>query len=546
MRRIWILLAVLIPLAGATAGQPDDDRKTLEAAGIAPDAPALVAYLRARSIPPEEREKIAGLIRQLADEHYTLREQATADLIARGLPAISQLRAAVNDPDVEVVRRAEKCLAAIERVPTAVVSAAVLRAIARTRPDGVAKDLVAFLPFVDDDQVMEELRDTLAAVAVRGGSADPTLEAALADPSAAVRAVAGEGFARARSPVARRLFTDADRDVRTRICYSVVVRGRDKSSVAALIDRIIDAPDHWLSRVEDVLVRLAGDAAPAVTLGASEADRKKARDAWAEWWGRSAEKVDLAKLDNGPLLVGNTLMVALDTRTGTGRVFEVGPDKTVIWKIEPLQQPSDALVVGRDRVLIAEQSGNQVTMRDFRGNIIWSKQVWIPSGFQALPNGHLLIVSRNQLIEWDAKQNEVFSYQRERYDIIAACKESTGDFVIITSGGECIRISKTKAESKGFKLPGVRSQFVGVEPLAPGKILMTYQGGVGEFDVTDGKKGWAATVSGNPTSVQRLANGNTLVAGSTDKAVVELDRKGGAVWDYKNPELGLVRKARRR
>jgi hypothetical protein len=39
-----------------------------------------------------------------------------------------------------------------------------------------------------------------------------------------------------------------------------------------------------------------------------------------------------------------------------------------------------------------------------------------------------------------------------------------------------------------------------------------------------------------PTSATRLPNGNTLVASTMGQQVLELDRTGKTVWEYKNPQ----------
>ena len=56
-------------------------------------------------------------------------------------------------------------------------------------------------------------------------------------------------------------------------------------------------------------------------------------------------------------MLGNTLLVLSD-RGGGGKILEVNTEKKELWKIEGLQLPTDAVMVGRDRVLIAEQNAD--------------------------------------------------------------------------------------------------------------------------------------------------------------------------------------------
>ena len=49
-----------------------------------------------------------------------------------------------------------------------------------------------------------------------------------------------------------------------------------------------------------------------------------------------------------------------------------------------------------------------------------------------------------------------------------------------------------------------------------------------EYDA-DGKVAWQAELQ-NPTTATRLANGNTLVASSSQQRLVEINREGKEVW----------------
>src|SRR2546423_13134765 len=106
-RRRMSGVALVIALAAAAApGSPADDEQLLKTAQVGTDGPALLAYFRQRTVGAADRQKIDGLIRQLGDPAYAVRERATAELVACGLSAIGPLRQAQADGDVEVARRA--------------------------------------------------------------------------------------------------------------------------------------------------------------------------------------------------------------------------------------------------------------------------------------------------------------------------------------------------------------------------------------------------------------------------------------------------------
>jgi hypothetical protein len=543
-------LAALTAVAFAATGDQARDEQLLQTAQVGPDGPALLDYFRQRTVGAADRKRIESLIRQLGDPAYAVRERAMADLVACGLPAIGPLRQAQNDPDVEVARRAERCLERIERVPSAALSAAAARSVARQKPAGAVAVMLAYLPVADDESVADEVRDTLAAVAVTDGRPDALLTRALDDPNPHLRGAAAEALARSGLPAAveagRKGLADASADVRLRTALALVTRTKDKSAVRPMIDLIAELPQGSAWQVEDVLIRLAGDAAPKVTLGEDAAARQKYRDVWQEWWQKNESGTDLAKLDAAPPMLGHTLLVVRDPRMPTGKVFEINAKKEVVWKIEGLQMPTDAVVIGRDHVLITEELGHQVSERDLTGKILWSKQVPQPIGVQRLPNGNTFVACRSQLVEYDSRRREVFSYQRQQFDICAARKLRGGDAILTTRTGQCVRVDAKGKEAAPVALQrGIMPYPGDLDVLPNNHILVTQQNGVAEYDPAGGPAVWQATFL-RPTSVQRLPNGNTLVAsGQASAMVAELDRAGKTVWKYDVTE-GPVWRARRR
>jgi PQQ-like domain/HEAT repeats len=543
--------AVLATALAATAfAAPAEDEQLLKTAKIGSDGPSLLAYFRQRTVTAADRQRIEAMIRQLGDPAYAVRERATADLIACGLPAIDPLRKARGDSDFEIARRAAHCLEQIERVPSAALSAAAARGVSRQKPAGAVAVLLAYLPVADDESVADEVRDSLAAVAVREGKPDEILVKCLGDPAPLARGAAAEALARSGLPAAvdlsRKSLSDTNADVRLRTAIALVTRAKDKNAVPAMIALLAELPQTAGWRIEDVLVRLAGDAAPKVTLGEDAPSRQKCRNAWQEWWTKSKDTIDLAKLDGAPPMLGYTLIV-LRERNQTGRIVEVDANKKELWKIDGLQGPVDAVAVGRDRVLVVEQNAQQVSERDLTGKVIWSKPVNNPIAVHRLANGNTLVVGRNQIIEFDTHQTEVFSYQRQQFDICAAQKLRSGEVLFVTTSGQCVRLdAKGQKEVKTFQV-GRMQTLAGLEVLPNDRFLMTQLNTVAEFDGTGGVPVWHADFS-RPTSVQRLPNGNTLVASgmSANAGVAELDRSGKIVWEFKAADGSVPWRAHRR
>src|SRR3954468_18786583 len=91
---ITLILIGAVALAGVPA-----DEELLKKAHIGADDAELLAYFRQRTVGEPERQRIVGLIRQLGNDAYALRERAVGELIEVGLPAIGLLRQGLNDAD---------------------------------------------------------------------------------------------------------------------------------------------------------------------------------------------------------------------------------------------------------------------------------------------------------------------------------------------------------------------------------------------------------------------------------------------------------------
>ena len=545
----WLALLCSNSIA-ADDGPIKSDEDALKAAGIATDGPALVEFFRSRILVETDRGRVLAIVRNLGDDAFEVREKATDELASMGPRAVAILREATHDPDIEIVRRAEYCLRQIDKIAGPSITKSVARLMAHGKPAGSAEALLAFLPFADDDLVLDEVRSTLAAVAVRDGNPEKAVIDAVQDPLPLRRSVAAEALVRSGRPellqAMHRMLADPEKSVRLRVALALL-DGKDKTAVPVLIGLLGDLSREECWPVEDVLFRLAGDLAPKdVPQGTDEAARKKCRDAWKDWWAHNGEKIDLAKLDLTERLQGYTLLVEMDMRGVNGKVIEIGPDKKTRWQIENLQQPMDAQVLKNDRVLIAEYRARKVTERNFKGEVLWEKSLTNnPLGAQRLINGNTFIVCRNQILEVDRAGKEVFNYPRAAMDIMSAQKLRNGQIGLVTQAGMFVRLDATgKKELKSFAV-GQQQMFGGnFEVLANSHVLVPLYGNnrVIEFD-QDGKLVWEANAN-LPTCLSRLPNGNTLVGSMYNQQVTELDRNGKQVWDHHTE--GRIYRVRRR
>jgi outer membrane protein assembly factor BamB len=538
--RCFVVAGLLVVTSGLLpAAWADDaellaaDQEVLKKANIEIDDAGLMEYFRKRTLFDADIPKVKELVRKLGDDVFVSRNRATNELIAMGATARPMLHEALTNEDAEVVRRARTILETIDRNLNPAASQAAARMLARRKPAGATEVLFGFLPFAEDESVADEVRMALTALAVRDGKPDKVLLDGTTDKLAVRRAGAVEALLRGKAiepAEGRKFLTDKDPLVRLGAGLALAQR-EDKEAVAPLITLLADLPRERAWQVEDVLCRLAGEQAPAVSLGDDDATRAKCRDAWAAWWQKNADKADLKRLADGQHLLGFTLIASLDQRN-QGKVYEIGVDGKERWSIKNLNFPIDAQVLPGERVLIAEMNGNRVTERDFKGKILWEKNHQMPLAVQRLPNGNTFIAGRNGLIEYDRAGKEVFKHERGDFSIFGATKLRNGEYGIVTSFGTFIRLDSKGKEVKNFNVGQTQSLCV-PDALPSGRVLIPLWGNgkVVEYD-PDGKEVWSGQVN-NPVSAMRLPNGNTLVASMGSGKVVELDRNGKQVWEHK-------------
>jgi len=555
----WPVLASAQLPAGETATDSITADETLvRRGGLDVKGPSLLKYFRERTFAEANPERMAALLRELGSDTFTAREKAYRDILAMGGGALFALRQAENTPDTEVKRRVIELRHRIEDKPDPAIQEATARLIRVRKPAGAADVLLAYLPFAADDRVVNEIGKALTAVALTAGQPDPAVMAALNDKVALKRATAGQALvlsgATDQLPVVRQLLKDVEPLVRFRVALALVMR-KDKTAMTPLIETFAHLPAEQLWTAEEMLVHLAGDNAPQVSLGTEEITRKRCRDAWMAWWEKDGAKVDLARLDRLPAQLGYTLVVqfnfnrvaAIGRQPAAGEVLELDNSRVpkTRWSFDIPTYAVAGQVVGPDRVLIAEYQGMSVTERDFKGNIKWQKNVGgNPIDVQRLANGNTFVVMQHRLVEMDSNDKEVFVMQRP-HDVLRARKTRGGDIIVITHLGMLQRIDgKTQKELKSFHVGQIGSLFGNIDVLPNGNVLVPQLQGqqVVEYSA-DGQQVWSAQVP-QPCSVARLPNGHTLVSSQNNRRIVELDRGGREVWAY--TASGMVFQASRR
>jgi HEAT repeat protein len=541
---VFCLAVLLDPCAICLEPDPELPlfEKLLKEANVSLDAPALLKLFKDRTPSEEEKARLAETVRRLGARSFQMRTRAEQDLIRAGRLALPVLKPALQHTDIEIVRRAERCIAAIELNNDAPLLTAAARLLSARRPVEALEPLLAYLPSANDEYVIESVHQTLAACGIKDGKVDRLLLLSLSDRDSARRLAAafvvGQTGDRQRLALVP-LLSDVEPTVRLQAAIGLVRTG-NREAAMVLTRLLAEGPVVQAGQAEEVLCTIAGEKAPAVTLGSDEAARKKCRTAWESWWKNNADDIDWKQLNVDSPSLGLTLVCEAHLGDG-GRVFECGSDGKARWTIK-CNNPIDAQMLPGNRVLIADCHGGKVMEMDRDGKEIWSHACNSPISVQRLPGGITFIASHTELCEVTRDGNKVWSFQRMGY-VYYARKLRSGNIVVASGDGVLAEVDTTGKELMRLTLGGM-GNWAGVEALPGGRYLVARSGAneVVEVDRA-GKVLWQVPVK-NPNSAVRLKNGHTLVASHDDKCVYEFDRAGKQVW--KRTVEGNTFRARRR
>jgi hypothetical protein len=297
------VMASLVIVAGTLcsadpAPTESADEKLLREAKLPTDGAGLLAYLGKQTVPADKKGRVPGLIKQLGDDSFKVREKASAELLAIGTGALPQLRKVRQHPDPEVQDRVRDCLRVLEDPAKQAAAAAAVRVLRARAPEGTVPALLAYGAVASDD-VAEEVLAALASLAGKGEKINEAVVKALADPEAGTRALAAAVLGRAGTAEHRKsvqaLLKDPEPLVRCRAAQGLLA-ARDRSGVPVLIALLEDAPLELAGRVRDQLCCLAGTRAPQALLSEKPSVRGLCRKTWDNWWGYS-RSMDLSKAD---------------------------------------------------------------------------------------------------------------------------------------------------------------------------------------------------------------------------------------------------------
>jgi HEAT repeat protein len=301
---------ILVKPAARPASKPVpapvlSDEQILKSVNVDVDGAALMEFFKKRVLSSVEDEHTAKLAARLSDDKEAVRAKAANELIALGPLALPALRRTINHADSEEsLARARKCLEAIEGANGSNVVQSAIRLLAVRNPEGAVEALIDYLPFADDDTVVQEIETALLTIGLRGGKPDSALVRALSDGVAVRRGIAARVLCQIGGSngcnLVRPLLKDAKPSVRMQAALSLA-GVHDADAVPVLIDLLGNLPEEGRKRVEEYLTELAGEWAVKTPQGSDVMSHRLRRELWTAWWNSLDGKRLLEELQNRTL-----------------------------------------------------------------------------------------------------------------------------------------------------------------------------------------------------------------------------------------------------
>jgi outer membrane protein assembly factor BamB len=362
------------------------------------------------------------------------------------------------------------------------------------------KDAVApvlkLAPVMQQEYLLHTARKTLTTVATSEDVG--TLTAALASTNPAIVTVAADALARAQGDAAKESFTKllaSDHEKIRLAGASGVLNLGDKAALPILV-ALLESADERTAIQANVMLRQASG--KIVAFSPSDANLKKSGvAAWKEWLEKESAEAKLAF----PLPEGHPML---------------------------------------GRTLICYYAQSKVEELDENNKSVWSAQIQGVWGGQGLPNGHRLLAlyAQRKVVELDDKGTEVWSVENLPGSPFNVRRLDNGNTLVACSDSQrVVEYNRDKKEAWSVTLEGRPMDAV---KLDNGNLLVAHaqSNRVTEYSVNDkgeAKVIWSAEGLVGAMTVERLENGNTLVAcmnggASGTGMVVEIDPQKNHVW----------------
>jgi outer membrane protein assembly factor BamB len=520
----YLLLAWAQAVPAVTDPGADTFAAELRKQGIEPHPQGLEKFLTSLRLTPEREAHIRRLLTDLGNDHFRIREQSTAELIA--LPYVPRRlleQATARDPET---RSRVECILVPRYARGEGKVLLVLNAIERRRLPGFAPLVLELMPQWEESYLAEASARAVAASAERrDGKA--LREVIARRRSAHARAAAIGALAAVFGLEAEKDLEVllADGDPQARLAAALALLNQGKRSPLPVLIRLLEA--------ERAEVRLAAAALLQAVTGNQIADsadddpelRAKAVTAWRAWLAREGAHVRLrVPVRPGPPVRGRIVLAFGDSVL---REIDLATAK-VVFEASSFRYAWGCHVTPEGHRLAVDYQGNVVVEYDGQGKECWRQKVpGSPTGVERLADGRTLVALAEPglVVELDRSGKVVWQVRLAGRPTTAQRLANGRTLVSLQHAGKVVennRRGDVLWEVAGLNEPHTAQR------LSNGNVLVCEMGAGAavEYDRA-GKVVWAKRGLNNPAQAHRLANGNTLV--SSQNGVTEFSPKGNVV-----------------
>lgn len=387
----------------------------------------------------------------------------------------------------------------------------------------------------EERSLRDRLQECLLKVLPKTPGSDIRLQSFLKHRYIWVRQVGVEVLAKC-FPAEIKLLEPLTADPSTEIrfhAYLELIRVGQKDKVVPFISLFENSPFEIALLIEDQLCRLYdGEKIPFVLTADTPEARQKSKAAWLDWWNKNGEKIPLTRLTSEPALRGLTLIGEVDGNPGN-RVFEVDREGKKTWELRNCGGPVDVQALPNGNILIAEYYTSQVTERNRKGDIVWKSP---PLGgnatsAQRLPNGNTLVSTHQGVMEFDRSGKRLGEFPNLPNQIYQVHRDKRGHTFVLGDSG----LTELDPSNKILRtIPIAKMQGWGGFQVLPNQhFLIGYYNsanGYAEVDATGKALFEHKNINFEVTRLQKMRNGNVLVAGGNHNEVVEFDSNKKVVW----------------
>ena len=411
------------------------------------------------------------------------------------------------------------------------VTPALIRLITLVRPANAIEIILAYIPSCHDDNIQDLLSECLGLYLNDQNTIPPALIEASTSSVEEIRTFAGRVLAKSSNEIAQKVCTTLLADSSARVRFEVAresIKNQNKSAIPILIELMTKVPAEKAETIDQTLRAIAKDKSPD-----SKNDSKADAAAWNTWWQKEGTQIVLTPGAKTQEALKNFLVVeSFNQEKKSGRVFLITPSGKTLWEIANLSNPTDALLLPNNKILITEQGANRITERDTKGNISWEKSATNPFLSQRLSNGHIFIASRNKIVEVSRNGNEIFSFSYPNETILAACKTRTNEYALLSYNGVFLKLDSKGNEVSKSRIPFPTNFGINGGAISQNdRVLVSIPtlNKIMEFNFS-GQATWESTITmpGIPT---KLPNGNVVAPSLNGSKIVEIQMDGKIIYE---------------